>query len=106
MFSLYQDFTVDYLFFCWLLILFPCKRIFYLPKKVTVKEYLFTFQVSQDMGIEIPIPISVRLRDLNNIFARIVHTAQQPHLSIPETEAGKTRRQYQTPKSFPHGCLR
>lgn len=46
------------------------------------------------MGIEMPIPISVRLRDLNNIFCRIVHAAQQPHLSIPETEAGKTRRQY------------
>ncbi|GJN22913.1 hypothetical protein PR202_gb10521 [Eleusine coracana subsp. coracana] len=51
-------------------------------------------RVSQDMGIETPIPISVRLRDLNNIFCRIVHAAQQPHLSIPETEAGKTRRQY------------
>uniref|UniRef100_A0A0E0D8L3 Mitochondrial Rho GTPase n=1 Tax=Oryza meridionalis TaxID=40149 RepID=A0A0E0D8L3_9ORYZ len=51
-------------------------------------------RVSQDMGIEMPIPISVRLRDLNNIFCRIVHAAQQPHLSIPETEAGKTRRQY------------
>jgi hypothetical protein len=46
------------------------------------------------MGIETPIPISVRLRDLNNIFSRIIHAAQQPHLSIPETEAGKTRRQY------------
>ncbi|KAL5216968.1 hypothetical protein ABZP36_017652 [Zizania latifolia] len=51
-------------------------------------------RVSQDMGIETPIPISVRLKDLNNIFCRIVHAAQQPHLSIPETEAGKTRRQY------------
>ncbi|KAG2534364.1 hypothetical protein PVAP13_9NG062195 [Panicum virgatum] len=51
-------------------------------------------RVSQDMGIETPIPISVKLRDLNNIFCRIVHVAQQPHLSIPETEAGKTRRQY------------
>jgi hypothetical protein len=51
-------------------------------------------RVSQDMGIETPIPISVKLRDLNNIFCRIVHAAQQPHLSIPETEAGKTRRQY------------
>uniref|UniRef100_A0A0D9W0J8 Mitochondrial Rho GTPase n=1 Tax=Leersia perrieri TaxID=77586 RepID=A0A0D9W0J8_9ORYZ len=51
-------------------------------------------RVSQDMGIETPIPISVRLRDLNNIFCRIVEAAQQPHLSIPETEAGKTRRQY------------
>lgn len=51
-------------------------------------------RVSQDMGIETPIPISVKLRDLNNIFCRIVYAAQQPHLSIPETEAGKTRRQY------------
>ncbi|KAG8061451.1 hypothetical protein GUJ93_ZPchr0003g17457 [Zizania palustris] len=51
-------------------------------------------RVSQDMGIETPIPISVRLKDLNNIFCRIVHAAQHPHLSIPETEGGKTRRQY------------
>uniref|UniRef100_A0A0E0N4U1 EF-hand domain-containing protein n=1 Tax=Oryza rufipogon TaxID=4529 RepID=A0A0E0N4U1_ORYRU len=51
-------------------------------------------RVSHDMGIETPIPFSVRLRDLNNIFCRIVHAAQQPHLSIPETEAGKTHRQY------------
>ncbi|ONM10697.1 Mitochondrial Rho GTPase 1 [Zea mays] len=51
-------------------------------------------RVSQDMGIETPIPISVKLRDLNNIFCRIVHAAQQPHLSIPETETGKARRQY------------
>lgn len=65
-----------------------------MTKVVTVKESFFTYQVSQDMGIETPIPISVRLRDLNNIFCRIIHAAQQPHLSIPETEAGKTRRQY------------
>jgi len=63
-----------------------------LTKEVTIK--ISTFQVSHDMGIETPIPISVKLRDLNNIFCRIVHAAQQPHLSIPETEAGKTRRQY------------
>jgi Ras family protein T1 len=41
------------------------------------------------MGIETPIPISVKLKDLNNIFCRVVHAAQRPHLSIPETEAGK-----------------
>ncbi|KAF7068595.1 hypothetical protein CFC21_074334 [Triticum aestivum] len=51
-------------------------------------------RVSQDMGIETPIPISVKLKDLNSIFCRIVHAAQRPHLSIPETEAGKSRRQY------------
>ncbi|KAK2640454.1 hypothetical protein Ddye_028249 [Dipteronia dyeriana] len=51
-------------------------------------------RVSQDMGIEFPIPISSRLGDFNNIFRRIVRAAEQPHLSIPETEAGKSRKQY------------
>ncbi|XP_024975229.1 mitochondrial Rho GTPase 1-like [Cynara cardunculus var. scolymus] len=51
-------------------------------------------RVSQDMGIEAPIPISAKLGDFNNIFRRIVRAAEHPHLSIPETEAGKTRKQY------------
>ncbi|TXG57042.1 hypothetical protein EZV62_018355 [Acer yangbiense] len=46
------------------------------------------------MGIEAPIPISSRLGDLNNIFQRIVSAAEHPYLSIPETEAGKSRKQY------------
>ncbi|XP_024977866.1 mitochondrial Rho GTPase 1-like isoform X1 [Cynara cardunculus var. scolymus] len=51
-------------------------------------------RVSQDMGIEAPIPISAKLGDFNNIFRRITRAAAHPHLSIPETEAGKTRKQY------------
>ncbi|CAI9102237.1 OLC1v1000476C1 [Oldenlandia corymbosa var. corymbosa] len=51
-------------------------------------------RVSQDLGIEAPIPISAKLGDLNNIFRRIVTAAEHPHLSIPETEAGKSRKQY------------
>ncbi|KAI9186941.1 hypothetical protein LWI28_022501 [Acer negundo] len=51
-------------------------------------------RVSQDMGIEAPIPISSKLGDFNNIFRRIVSAAEHPHLSIPETEAGKSRKQY------------
>lgn len=51
-------------------------------------------QVSQDMGIEAPIPISAKLGDFNNVFRRIVCAADHPHLSIPETEAGKSRKQY------------
>ncbi|KAK8949923.1 Rac-like GTP-binding protein 1 [Platanthera guangdongensis] len=47
-----------------------------------------------DMGIETPIPVSLKLRDLNNVFSRIVTAAQHPHRSIPETEAGRTRKQY------------
>lgn len=46
------------------------------------------------MGIEAPITISVKLRDINNLFHKIVNAAQQPHLSIPETEAGRNRKQY------------
>ncbi|XP_004495731.1 mitochondrial Rho GTPase 1 [Cicer arietinum] len=51
-------------------------------------------RVSQDMGVEAPIPISVKLGDFNSLFRRIVTAAEHPHLSIPETEAGKTRKQY------------
>ncbi|KAI8024188.1 Mitochondrial Rho GTPase 1 [Camellia lanceoleosa] len=50
--------------------------------------------VSQDMGIEAPIPLSTKLGDFNNVFRRIVSAAEHPHLSIPETEAGKSRKQY------------
>ncbi|OMP05018.1 mitochondrial Rho GTPase 1-like protein [Corchorus capsularis] len=46
------------------------------------------------MGIEAPIPISSKLGDFNNIFRRIVNAAEHPHLSIPETEAGRSRKQY------------
>ncbi|CAN0914275.1 Mitochondrial Rho GTPase 1 [Linum grandiflorum] len=51
-------------------------------------------RVTQDMGIEAPIPISSRMGDTNNIFRRIVNAAEHPHLSIPETEAGKSRKHY------------
>ncbi|KAB2041163.1 hypothetical protein ES319_D02G129600v1 [Gossypium barbadense] len=53
-----------------------------------------SIRVSQDMGIEALIPISSKLSDLNNIFRRIVNAAEHPHLSIPETEAGRSRKQY------------
>ncbi|KAI4349984.1 hypothetical protein L6164_010517 [Bauhinia variegata] len=51
-------------------------------------------RVSQDMGVEPPIPISVKLGDFNSVFRRIVTAADHPHLSIPETEAGRSRKQY------------
>ncbi|CAA2993949.1 mitochondrial Rho GTPase 1 [Olea europaea subsp. europaea] len=51
-------------------------------------------RVSQDMGIEAPIPISTKLGDFSNIFQRIISAAEHPHLSIPETAAGKSRKQY------------
>ncbi|KAK1364780.1 Mitochondrial Rho GTPase [Heracleum sosnowskyi] len=51
-------------------------------------------RVSQNMGIDAPIPISTKLGDFNNVFRRIIVAAEQPHLSIPETDAGKSRKQY------------
>ncbi|KAK6915568.1 Mitochondrial Rho GTPase 1/3, EF hand associated, type-1 [Dillenia turbinata] len=51
-------------------------------------------RVSQDMGIEAPIPISSKLGDFDNVFRRIISAAEHPHLSIPETEAGRSRKQY------------
>ncbi|GLT56271.1 hypothetical protein SLA2020_293230 [Shorea laevis] len=51
-------------------------------------------RVSHNMGIEAPIPISSKLGDFSNIFRRIVSAAEHPHLSIPETDAGRSRKQY------------
>ncbi|XP_043691808.1 mitochondrial Rho GTPase 1-like [Telopea speciosissima] len=51
-------------------------------------------RVSQDMGIEAPVPVSMKLGDYNSIFRRIITAAEHPHLSIPETEAGRNRKHY------------
>lgn len=61
------------------------------PSPMAVQE---STRVSQDLGIEPPIPISMKLGDSNNVFRRIVAAAQQPHLSVPETEAGRNRKHY------------
>ncbi|GKC44191.1 retrotransposon protein, putative, ty1-copia subclass [Tanacetum coccineum] len=54
--------------------------------------------VSQDMGIQAPIPISTKLGDFNNVFKRAVAAAEHPHLSIPATDADKTRKWYHSIK--------
>ncbi|KAK9691887.1 hypothetical protein RND81_09G226400 [Saponaria officinalis] len=51
-------------------------------------------RLSQDMGIDAPVPISARLGDFSDIFRKIITSAEHPHLSIPETEAGRSRKQY------------
>lgn len=52
-------------------------------------------RVSQDMGVEAPIPVSLLLGNLNDLFLRIVTAAtKHPHLSIPETDVGKSRKLY------------
>ncbi|KAG0586124.1 hypothetical protein KC19_2G066000 [Ceratodon purpureus] len=50
-------------------------------------------RICTTMGLEVPIPVSTKLGDINNLFRRIVEAAQRPHLSIPETEQGKSTKQ-------------
>ncbi|CAN4111149.1 unnamed protein product [Withania somnifera] len=73
----------------------PCLIV---AAKDDLEPYLTEIQdstrVSQDLGIEAPIPISTKLGDFSNLFRRIVNAAEHPHLSIPETEAGRSRKQY------------
>lgn len=54
------------------------------------------------MGIDAPIPVSVRERDMNDVFSRIVSAAQHPHLNIPETDHGRSQKRY---KKLVNGAL-
>ncbi|OMP05024.1 Small GTPase superfamily [Corchorus olitorius] len=51
-------------------------------------------RVTQQLGMEAPIPVGVKLRDPKDIFSRIIMAAEHPHMSNPETEKGKKRKQY------------
>ncbi|XP_022758210.1 mitochondrial Rho GTPase 2-like [Durio zibethinus] len=51
-------------------------------------------RVTQQLGMEAPFHVSVKLRDSKNVFSKIISAAEHPHMSIPETEKGKKRRQY------------
>lgn len=42
-----------------------------------------------ELGIDIPVSLSMKLGEPNSLFSRIVSTAENPHLSIPETESGR-----------------
>lgn len=46
------------------------------------------------MRIDAPIHVSVKERDMNNVFCRIVNAAEQPHLCVPETETGRKKKCY------------
>ncbi|CAL0310342.1 unnamed protein product [Lupinus luteus] len=52
-------------------------------------------KVTQELGIEAPIHLSMKLGDSSNVYNKIVSAAEHPHLSIPETEIGRKRKQYQ-----------
>lgn len=42
-----------------------------------------------ELGIEVPVSLSMKLGDPNSLFSRIVSAAENPHLSVPETESGR-----------------
>ncbi|XP_011032722.1 PREDICTED: mitochondrial Rho GTPase 1 isoform X2 [Populus euphratica] len=50
--------------------------------------------VCQELGVGASIPISSKLGDMNNVFCRILSAAEHPHLNIPETVAGRKRKQF------------
>ncbi|KAL4572057.1 hypothetical protein LXL04_018826 [Taraxacum kok-saghyz] len=47
------------------------------------------------MKIDAPIRISVKEKDMNDVFMRIVNAAERCHLSVPETEHGRNKKHYQ-----------
>ncbi|MED6181172.1 Mitochondrial Rho GTPase 2 [Stylosanthes scabra] len=51
-------------------------------------------KATQELGIEAPIHLSMKLGDSSNVYHKIVSVAEHPHLSIPETEIGRKRKQY------------
>ncbi|XVF21782.1 hypothetical protein REPUB_Repub12eG0119800 [Reevesia pubescens] len=51
-------------------------------------------RVTEQLGMEAPISVGVKLRDSQYVFSRIISAAEHPHLNIPETEKGKKRKQY------------
>ncbi|CAM8968570.1 unnamed protein product [Rhodiola kirilowii] len=75
---------------------FPCLL-------VAAKEDLGTYPTSvqdaaricRNLGIKPPNSLSTKNESLSNVFSRIVTAAEHPHLSIPETEIGRSRKEYQ-----------
>lgn len=59
----------------------------------SIKIEIFV-QICQNFGIDAPIHISVKEGDLNSMFNRIVTAAEHPHLSVPETEVGRSQKRY------------
>jgi Ras family protein T1 len=59
------------------------------PYPMSVQE---SDRVCMELGIDIPVSLSMKLGEPNSLFSRIVSTAENPHMSIPETESGRRSR--------------
>ncbi|KAH6818841.1 MIRO-related GTP-ase 1 [Perilla frutescens var. frutescens] len=62
-------------------------------------------KICVDMGIDAPIPVSVKERDINDVFSRIVNAAQRPHLNVPETDHGRSQKRYKKLVNRAFMCL-
>ncbi|CAA0832098.1 Mitochondrial Rho GTPase 2 [Striga hermonthica] len=51
-------------------------------------------KICLNMGIDAPIHMSMKDRDKNDVFSRIINAAERPHLSIPDTDIGRRQKQY------------
>ncbi|KAJ4843022.1 Mitochondrial Rho GTPase 2 [Turnera subulata] len=60
-------------------------------------------KVCQELGVQAPIRVSMKLGEVNNLFHRILIAAECPHLNIPETQTGKRRKNFR--KLINHSLL-
>ncbi|KAL4395307.1 hypothetical protein HN51_023246 [Arachis hypogaea] len=59
------------------------------------RALLDSVKVAQQLGIEVPIHVSMKLDDSSYVYQKIVKAAEHPHLNIPESETAKKRKQQQ-----------
>ncbi|KAL1331540.1 hypothetical protein AAHE18_12G193400 [Arachis hypogaea] len=59
------------------------------------RALLDSVKVAQQLGIEVPIHVSMKLDDSSYLYQKIVKAAEHPHLNIPESETAKKRKQQQ-----------
>ncbi|CAH2055034.1 unnamed protein product [Thlaspi arvense] len=71
---------------------FPCLMV---AAKADLYPFPMEFQestrVTQEIGIEAPIPVSSKLGDVDYLFLKIIAAAVHPHLCIPKIESKKKR---------------
>ncbi|VVA96552.1 unnamed protein product [Arabis nemorensis] len=72
---------------------FPCLMV---AAKTDLDPFPMAIQestrVTQEIGIEAPIPISSKLGEFDKLFQMILAAAEHPHMSIPNIESKKERR--------------
>lgn len=44
-----------------------------------------------ELGIEMPVLVSMKGEERNSLFRKIVSKAENSHMSVPETETGRSK---------------